>query len=184
MTEEIDWEPLIETAGRVARQITEKWSVVEYDDVKQEICYYLVENLQSLRPRITDGDFIYSVCMVVGKRYASKERNHYDLHDDEYWYTPDEVRIALKSFVHSDEEIGKVIGKKDDLTNAYISDNIVTARLDATRALGKLTKSQHEAVYRLFVFGLPATDETQRRAAYRAVDNLTKYMNWNVRTGR
>lgn len=184
MTEEIDWEPLIEIAGKVAWQINEKWSVVEYDDVKQEILFYLLENLKVLRSRIMDEDFIYSVCVTVGRRYASKERNHYDLHDDEYWYTPDEVRIALKSFVHSDEEIGRVIGKKDDLTKAYISDNIISARLDVTKALSKLPKNQHELVYRIFVFGLPPVDETQRRAAYRAVDNLTERMNWNVRTGR
>ncbi|MFE8916843.1 hypothetical protein [Streptomyces globisporus] len=184
MTEEFDWEPLIETAGKVAGQIAEKWSVVEADDVKQEILEYLLRMRKALADHVHDEDFIYRVCMVAGKRYASKERGHYDLMDDQYWYTPDEVRIALKSFVYSDEEIGQVIGKKDDLTRSLISDNITSARTDATKAMGKLTQGQREAVQRLFVFGLPPKDENQRRAAYRAVDSLTQVMNRNVRTGR
>ncbi|KQX43512.1 hypothetical protein ASD97_25910 [Streptomyces sp. Root63] len=185
MTEEqFDWEPLIEIAGNVAVRISEHWSVVEVDDVKQEILEYLLRERKSLAPHVHDEDLMYRICMVAGKRYASKERSHYDLMDDQYWYTPEEVRIALRSFVYSDEEIGQVIGKKDDLTRSLISDNITSARTDATKAIGKLSEGQQEAIQRVFVFGLPPNDENQRRAAYRAVDSLTQVMNRNTRTGR
>ncbi|MGC9439294.1 hypothetical protein [Streptomyces sp. WG5] len=179
-----DWEPIIEIAGKVAWEVAEKWSVVEVDDVKQEIMMYLLENREKLSEHFGDEEFVRKVCWVAGKRYASKERGHYDLMDDQYWYTPDEVRIALRSLVHSDEEIGQVIGKKDDLTKAVISDNIVSARADAEKGLQKLTRGYQEAVQRLFVWGLPPKDENERRAAYRAIDSLTAIMNRNIRTGR
>ena len=184
MTEQIDWEPVIEIAGKVAWEIAEKWSVVEADDVKQEIMIHLLEEKDRLSEHFGDEEFIRKVCWTAGKRFAAKERAHYDLMDDQYWYTPDEVRIALRSFVHSDEDIGKVIGKKDDLTKAVISDNIVTARADAEKGLQKLSKGYQEAVWRMFVCGLPPEGENERRAAYRAVDSLTAIMNRNLRTGR
>lgn len=185
MTEEFfDWEPVIEVAGKVAWEIAEKWSVVEADDVKQEILTYLLEDRQSTAEYAKDLDFLRKVCWTVGKRYASKERGYYDLIDDQYWYTPDEVRIALRSFVYSDEEIGKVIGNRDDLVRARISDNIVSARADATKGLSKLTKAQEAAVSRVFIYGLPPRDENERRAAYRGVESLTQIMNRNIRSGR
>lgn len=185
MTEEsFDWEPIIEIATKVSWEISEKWSVVEADDVKQEILEHLLRERKNIAPHAADEDFIRKACWVAGKRFAAKERAHYDLMDDQYWYTPDEVRIALRSFIHSDEEIGKVIGKKDDLTKSVISDNIVTARADAEKGLQKLSKGHQEAVWRLFVCGLPPEGENERRAAYRAVDSLTQIMNRSIRTGR
>lgn len=184
MTEQFDWVPVIEIAGKVAYEIAEKWSVVEVDDVKQEILEELLRQRENIAPHVNDEDFLRKVCWVAGKRYASKERNHYDLIDDQYWYTPEEVRIALKSFIYSDEEIGQVIGKKDDLTRARISDNIVTARTDASKGIPKLSQGYQEALQRVFIYGLPPKDENERRAAYRAVDSLTQIMNRNIRTGR
>ncbi|MFJ3084404.1 hypothetical protein ACIPJG_32260 [Streptomyces halstedii] len=180
----MDWEPLIEIAGKVAYEISEKWSVVEVDDVKQEILEHLLRERKNIAPHANDEEFVRKVCWTAGKRYAAKERAHYDLMDDQYWYTPDEVRIALKSFIYSDEEIGEVIGKKDDLTKMVISDNIITARTDASKAMAKLSEGYQEAVQRVWVFGLPPKDENERRAAYRALDSLTQVMNRNVRTGR
>ena len=184
MTQQLDWEPIIEVAGKVAYEIADKWSVVEADDVKQEILTYLLENRDRTEGFAADTDFLRRVCWTVGKRYASKERSYYDLVDDQYFYTPGEVRLALRSFVYSDEEIGQVIGKKDDLTRSRISDNIITARVDAQRGLRKLNDGYQKAVQRVFILGLPPKDENERRTAYRAVDALTQIMNRNIRTGR
>lgn len=184
MTEQFDWEPLIEIAGKVAWEIAEKWQVVEADDVKQEILEHLFRERKNITPHAHDEEFLRKVCWTAGKRFAAKERAHYDLMDDQYWYTPEEVRIALRSVVLSDEDIGKVIGKKDDLVRARITDNIVTARADVDKALPKLSVGYQKAVQKVFTWGLPAKDENERRAAYRAVDALTQIMNRNIRTGR
>lgn len=184
MNEQFDWEPVIEIADKVSREIAEKWSVVEADDVKQEIMVHLLEERHVVARVADDTDLLRKICWNAGRRFAAKERNHYDLMDDQYWYTPDEVRTALRSFVYSDEEIGQVIGKKDDLTRARISDNIVTARVDASKGIQKLSEGYKEVIQRVFIYGLPPRDDNERRASYRAVDALTKVMNRNVRTGR
>lgn len=182
--EEFNWVPIIKIADKVAREIAEKWSVVEADDVKQEIMTHLLEERRILERIQADEDLIRKVCWNAGRRYAAKERAYYDLMDDQYFYTPGEVRLALRSFVYSDEEIGQIIGKKDDLNRCVISDNVITARADASKALGRLTERQREVVTRVFIYGLPPKDANQRRAAYRAVDALTQIMNRNIRTGR
>jgi hypothetical protein len=184
MNTEFDWEPIIEIADKVSREIAEKWSVVEADDVKQEIMVHLLEEKHIVIRVADDTDMLRKICWNAGKRFAAKERLHFDLMDDQYFYTPEEARTALKSFVYSDEEIGQVIGKKDDLTKTRISDNIITARTDASKGLQKLTKGYQEAVLRVFVYGLPPKDDNERRAAYRAVDSLTQIMNRSIRTGR
>lgn len=184
MTEEFDWEPIIAIAGQVAHKIAEKWAVVEVDDVKQEIMVHLLNERHITEQYAHDADLIQKICWNAGKRYAAKERSYYDLMDDQYFYTPDEVRQALRSFVHSDEEIGQIIGKKDDLTKSVISDNIITARVDASKGLTKLPKGYQQVIHRVFICGLPPRDENERRTSYRAVDSLTKAMNRNIRTGR
>ena len=181
---DFDWTPIIEIAGKVAWEIAEKWSCVEADDVKQEILEHLLRERKKLAEHLGDEVFVRKVCWVAGKRFASKERRHFDLMDDQYWYTPDEVRLALRSFVHSDEDIGQLIGKKDDLVRAVISDNIVSARADASKALEKLPEAYQMAVNKVFIFGLPVESDGERRAAYRAIDSLTALMNRNIRTGR
>jgi hypothetical protein len=181
---EFDWEPIIGIADKVSREIAEKWSVVEADDVKQEIMVHLLNERHITEQYADDEDIIRKICWNAGKRFAAKERSYYDLMDDQYWYTPDEVRQALRSFVHSDEEIGQVIGKRDDLTKSVISDNIITARVDASKGIQKLTKAYQTVVHRVFICGLPPRDDNERRAAYRAVDSLTRIMNRNIRTGR
>jgi hypothetical protein len=184
VSEQFDWEPIIAIAGKVAYEISEKWSVVEADDVKQEIMVHLLQERHIIEKHKDDTDLLRKICWNAGRRYAARERNHYDLMDDQYFYTPDEVRIALRSFVYSDEEIGQVIGKKDDLTQARISDNIITARMDASKGIQKLSQGYKEVVQRVFIYGLPPKDDNERRASYRAVDSLTQIMNRNIRTGR
>lgn len=185
MTEaEMDWVPVIEIADKVSREIAEKWSVVEADDVKQEIMVHLLEERHIVARVADDTDLVRKICWNAGRRFASKERAHYDLMDDQYWYTPDEVRTALRSFTYTDEEIGQVIGKRDDLVRARISDNIVTARADASKGMSKLSEAYRKVAMRVFVYGLPPKDDNERRAAYRAADSLTQIMNRNIRTGR
>ncbi|MCX4554109.1 hypothetical protein [Streptomyces sp. NBC_01500] len=181
---EIDWVPLIEIAGKVACEIADKWSVVEADDVKQEILTHLMTEKHILSRYTDDEALLRKVCWNAGKRYAAKERNHFDLMDDQYYYTPEEVRVALRSFTYTDDEIGQLMGKEDDLTRCRISDNILTARTDASKAIPKLNDRHQEALQRVFIYGIPARDQSEERAAYRAVDTLAKIMNRNARTGR
>ncbi|MFB8199414.1 hypothetical protein [Kitasatospora purpeofusca] len=179
---ELDWDRLDGIAHKVAREISLKWPVVEADDVRQEIMVHMVEQAEHVAKKADDDEFIRQLSWRVAKSYASKEQNQRDLLDDQYYYTPDEARTALRSFLYTDEEISSLIGKKDDLTRCRISDNIFSARMDAATGLRKLTDRYREVLTRIYIQGLPPRDESERRTSYRAVDALAIAMNSSVRS--
>jgi DNA-directed RNA polymerase specialized sigma24 family protein len=181
---ELDWDRLSDLADKVAREIAQKWVIVEADDVKQEILLHAVEEKHIIAQYQGDEDLLRRIFYNAGRRYASKERAHLDLMDDQYYYTPDEVRTVMRSFIYTDEEISSQIGKKDDLTRCTIADNIVSARVDASNGLQRINPSYRELIMRQYVYGLPAADDAERRRGYRAIDALALEMNRNIRTGR
>ncbi|MFG3582587.1 hypothetical protein [Streptomyces sp. NPDC047990] len=181
---ELDWDRLSQLADKVAREIAQKWVIVEAEDVSQEILLHALQEKHVIEKYQNDEDLLRRIFYNAGRRYASKERAYLDLMDDQYYYTPDEVRSVVRSFIYTDEEISSQIGKKDDLTRCVIGDNIVSARVDASLALQRINPEYRELIMRQYVYGLPAADDAERRRGYRAVDALALEMNRNIRTGR
>ncbi|MFG3176613.1 hypothetical protein ACGFZC_16330 [[Kitasatospora] papulosa] len=181
---EIDWEALEPLAVKVAREIVGKWPIVETDDVKQEIMLHALKEKHLVAQYQGDTEILRRIFWNAGRRYAAKERAYLDLTDDQYSYIPDEVRGVMRSFIYTDAEVSEQIGKKDDLTRCVITDNIVSARLDAEKGMGRINKDYAEVIMRLFVYGLPPVDDAERKRGYRAIDALTAEMNRNIRTGR
>jgi DNA-directed RNA polymerase specialized sigma24 family protein len=181
---EVDWEALAPLAEKVAREIAGKWSIVEVDDVKQEILLHAYSEKHLIAQYQGNTEILRKIFWNAGRRYAAKERAYLDLMDDQYFYTPDEVRGVMRSFIYTDAEVSEQIGKKDDLTRCVITDNILSARLDAEKGVKRLNRDYQEVIMRLFVYGLTPDNETDRKRGYRAIDALTAEMNRNIRTGR
>jgi DNA-directed RNA polymerase specialized sigma24 family protein len=181
---EINWEALEPLAEKIAYEITAKWQIVEADDVKQEILLHALQQQSIIARYQDDEETLRKIFYKAGRQYASKERDYYDLMDDQYYYTPLEVRQVVRSFVYTDAEVSQQIGKKDDLTRCTIADNILSARLDAEKAMKRINRDYQEVIMRLFVYGLNANDENDRKRGYRAIDALTAEMNRVIRTGR
>ncbi|MVO87399.1 hypothetical protein GPA10_22195 [Streptomyces sp. p1417] len=181
---EIDWEALEPLAEKVAREVAGKWSIVEADDVKQEILLHALQEKHIIAEYLGNEELLRRVFWTAGRRYAAKERAYLDLMDDQYFYTPEEVRGVMRSFIYTDAEVSQQIGKKDDLTRCVITDNILSARLDAEQSIKRLTRDYQEVIMRVFVYGLTPADAADRKRGYRAIDALTAEMNRNIRTGR
>lgn len=181
MAAEIDWPPLIELAEKVSYEVAAKWSVVEPDDVKQEILLHAMEEKERIAEIQDDEDLLRRIFWTAGRRYASKERDYHDRQDGQYIYTPHEARLALRSFLFTDEELSHMMGLKDDLLGCRITDTLVTARIDASTSMKRLSKRYQEVLYRCFVYGLPARSEAERRMSYRAADALAAAMNRTLR---
>lgn len=177
---EIDWAYVANEADKVARSIAVNWVIVEKDDVKQSILLHAYENRKYIEANNNEA-FIYSFCKKAGMQFVSAERDKRDVEDGQFYYTPDEARAALKTFVLSDEEIGQRVGSFDDLLMCRITDSLMSARMDATIALARLPKDQQALIMRIYVMGLPAADDTQRKASNRAVDALARQMNRDLR---
>jgi len=178
---QVDWAEMAEVADKVARSISSNWAIVEKDDVKQQILLNAYERRTTLEEHWGDGAFVYAFCRKVGNQYASAERDGMDLLDGRYYYTPAEVRKALATFVYSDDELGGMLGQEDDLLRCRITDNIMSARMDASMALNRLPKHTRAVLLKRYVYGLPAADDSERKAANRAVDALARQMNRDLR---
>ncbi|MFF8629656.1 hypothetical protein [Streptomyces werraensis] len=181
---EINWEALEPLVEKVAREIVTKWTIVDADDVKQEIMLHAVQEQRVIAQYQGNEEILRKIFWNAGRRYAAKERAYLDLMDDQYHYTPDEVRGVMRSFVYTDAEVSEQIGKRDDLTRCVITDNIISARLDAEKGFKRLNRDYQEAIMRQFVYGLSAENDADKRRGYRAIDALTAEMNRGIRTGR
>ncbi|MEN8656252.1 hypothetical protein ABCR94_38205 [Streptomyces sp. 21So2-11] len=177
---EIDWAHVAEIADRTASSFARTWRIIEKDDCKQAILLHAYERRKMLEDNYND-DFLRMFCKKAGNQYASKERDARDVEDGTYYYTPDEAKLALASFIYSDEELGQMLGRADDLLSCRITDNLVSARLDASIALNRLTKSQREVLTRRYVYGLPFRDDTERKASNRSLEALARQMNRDLR---
>ncbi|MEU3351271.1 hypothetical protein [Streptomyces sp. NPDC037389] len=181
-TVELDWAYLSGLADKVAYSIAQKWSVVEKDDVKQEILTHAYEQRPAIEANYESEDILWNIFQKAGTQYASRERNYRDLIDDQYYYTPDEAKAALRSFMYTDDELAEMMGKKDDLLQARVTDNMISARIDATASMKKLSTRYQQLLMRRFVYGLPVADLADRKALSRAVVALSQQMNRSLRT--
>jgi DNA-directed RNA polymerase specialized sigma24 family protein len=181
---EINWEALEPLAEKISYEIASKWAIVEADDVKQEIMLHAVEEKHIIAAYQGNEEILRKIFYTAGRRYAAKERAYLDLMDDQYFYTPDEVRGVMRSFVYTDAEVSAQIGKKDDLTRCVITDNILSARLDAEKSIKRLNRDYQEVVLRHFVYGMSPENDADKKRGYRAIDALTAEMNRTIRVGR
>ncbi|MES9589986.1 hypothetical protein ABWK57_14160 [Streptomyces sp. NPDC094045] len=181
---ELDWAYLADLADKVAYNISQKWSIVEKDDVKQEVLLHAYEHRPAIEANYGSEDFLWKIFNKAGTQYASKERNYYDLQDDTYYYTPDEAKAALRTFLYTDEELGQMVGKKDDLLSSRVTDNLVSARMDAAASLKKLPERYQQLLLTRHVYGLPVPEQSDRQALSRAVVALAQAMNRTIRTAK
>ncbi|MFT2017697.1 hypothetical protein ACMA1D_17930 [Streptomyces sp. 796.1] len=181
---ELDWAYLAGLAERVAIGIAQKWHIVESADVKQEILLHAYTHRATIEAHYGSEDFLWKIFHKAGTQYASRERNYRDLLDDTYYYTPDEAKLAVQTFLYTDAELGEVVGKKDDLLRTRVGDNIVSARADAATALKKLPERYKQLLMRRHVYGLPVSDQADRQALSRATVALAQQMNRTLRIRR
>ncbi|MFF3453270.1 hypothetical protein ACFYXH_02885 [Streptomyces sp. NPDC002730] len=178
---EIDWENMAKVADKVAASVARSWSVVEKDDVKQAILLHAYERRPMLEAHYENEAFIWQFCRKVGTQFASAERDARDVQDGRYYYTPSEAKMALSTFVYSDEEMGGMVGREDDLLACRITDSLMSARLDASIALNRLPQQTRAVLMKRYVYGLPPESDTERKASNRGLDVLARQMNRDLR---
>lgn len=174
---EIDWAHMADLADKAARSVANAWPNVEKDDVKQTILLHAYERRPMLEEHAGNEIFLAQFCKKVGTQHASAVRDALDVEDGGYYYTPDEARMALMTFIYSDDELGQMLGREDDLLKCRITDNLVTARIDASVAMNRLPKHVQTILMKRYVYGIPPSDPTERKASNRAVDVLARQMN-------
>jgi DNA-directed RNA polymerase specialized sigma24 family protein len=178
----LDWEYLSDLADKVARSVAAAWSVVEKDDVKQEILLHAYEKRAAIEQHYGDEDMLWRIFRKAGIQYASAERDARDLLDDRYYYTPDEAKAALRSFLYTDQELGELLGRRDDLLSCKVTDNLLSARMDAAASLKKLPNRYQNLLMTKYVYGLPVDNTADAMALSRAAVALARAMNRTLRS--
>ncbi|QUI30662.1 hypothetical protein H9W91_07135 [Streptomyces alfalfae] len=181
-TVELDWGYLSGLADKVAYSIASQWAIVEKDDVKQEILTHAYEFRSVIEANYGNEDFLWKIFKKAGVQYASRERDFRDLMDDQYYYTPDEAKAALQTLLYTEEEMANLMGKRDDLIRARVTDNLLSARMDAQIAMKRLSARQEALLMRRYVYGLPIEKGADEVALSRAVVALARQMNRTLRT--
>ncbi|MFF9481418.1 hypothetical protein [Streptomyces sp. NPDC014733] len=181
-TVELDWAYLSKLADKVAGSIASSWAIVEKDDVKQEILKHAYEFRSTVEEYYAHEDFLWKLFKKAGVQYASRERDYRDLMDDRYYYTPDEAKRALATFLYTDEELAELLGRRDDLLRCDVTDALLSARMDAQSALKRLSQRQQALLLRRYVYGLPIETNADEVALSRAVVALARQMNRVLRT--
>lgn len=151
-----------------ARRVAAQWpSVVEKDDLEQEIVLHLIERPGALARLFEEPEqqVRQSFLIKVGHQIASKEQQDYDRFSGNYLYDTAEVRGFLDRQIWTIKD--KLSAEKQDLEEGL---SILAERN---------SKAYAEIVNRFFHDIVPA-DSAGRMRVLRAIETLTELMN---RTG-
>jgi hypothetical protein len=124
------------------------------------------------------------VTAVMGKlaaAYASAERYDFTVRSARYLYTPDEVRALLEHayFDVSLRETSVPTGP-DDRTSLVIWENVCVALWDMDAAFDAINGLDKLRLVSRYKFGAEFSSDAEKKATYRAVDTLTRYLNERV----
>ncbi|WP_274911780.1 hypothetical protein [Streptomyces sp. WZ-12] len=162
---DINWTEAQEIARVQATQIAKRWPVVEVEDVEQEIVLWAAENINAWQGK-TDA-VKHGIFKKVATRYASGERTYQDMFTCQYWYTPEEVRAALRSLTEPPESFSHINSDSSPLL----------AKMDVERALKKIPDRYKKLMFEHIVLGRPFPSPGDKKATYRGVDILTSWIN-------
>jgi hypothetical protein len=112
----------------------------------------------------------------VANKYASDERYEFMLHTAQYIYTPKEVRRLLEGFWNEDAR--SVPSGDDDQINP--STDTATGYLDVEAAMQDMPNEDVWRLKRRYSEGEDYPTPAARKAAERAVDRLTRLMNYRA----
>lgn len=145
----------------VARQVQNKWPNLEWEDIRQEVWLYLVENRGELTKVVKDSD--NQLLRKVTSERASALTRDQEIAWGKYEYGTKHVRSMLEAGLLHDDRMG-TLSERHDLDSA-MSDIAVEY-------------PQHwDAITHRYYNDEPVVTDVERKRLQRAVDKLTELMN-------
>lgn len=172
-------EKAIEMAEAIGRSVAREYPGVEAEDLSSEALVVLMEKYPLLVGK--DAGYIHRVLMEAATSHAAKERYEYMLGTSAYIYRPSEVRALLKE-VYWSPDLWEVPSGKDDYLSATVSaDTVFVSVLDIQQAWSSLKRAYTDVLTRVFRDG---HEPGHSQEVTRAIDALTRQLNWRVNRGR
>lgn len=174
---------LLPTIRRVATQYHREYPGIEFDDIYQELCLFVLEKGGSIKPEMSPA-YILS---RRAKQYCGEESMRASMVVANYTYSPRDVRRMLRDALTAPERTyvaggstgaeGGVRSTEEGIEPAAAANwDAVAAASDVKAALQSAPKADREVLFRAYVC-LAELTPAERKAAGRAVDRLTAEMN-------
>lgn len=144
-----------------ARGAGRKWPTLDWEDIRQDMWVYLLENLPELDKLVKEEDPSTQLRRVAGQR-AAMAADVYEFFSGQYEYGTDEVRALL--------EMGLIINR--EAATLTESTDLSTGML----MLKDKNKTYFDAIVSRFVHGITG-DNTEVKTVTRAIESLTVLMN-------
>jgi hypothetical protein len=149
----------VETAARGSAR---KWPTLDWEDVRQDVWVYLMENAPEMEKLLKEEDPSTQLRRISGQR-AAMAADVYEFFSGQYEYGTDEVRVLLEMGLITNREAA-TLTESTDLSTGMLM-------------LQAKNLSQFDAIVDRYVHGIPSPDKTAAKVVERAVDGLTVLMN-------
>ena len=180
----------------ISKQIARDYPDIDWQDIRQEIALFIVENGKSIKSKSEGGNprkFLH----LVGNNYAKKLRTQHMVLTPQYAYRPNDVKLILENaffgpdksaYVPDDARspLSKTFNSYDPAGGFSVQDvdpfheaDYLEISSDVLAALKKLKPEQKEAIFRRYALQeVPENNSWERKRLNNAINELTRKLNW------
>jgi DNA-directed RNA polymerase specialized sigma24 family protein len=163
-----DW---IEETSKIAKSFCRTYISIDWEDLRQELCVWLVEKWEPLCEHNRSDQYIRECLSNTAKNYCAREMGTARHFSDQHVYTNEEARKAVEAWF---------AGTYDYVPEGAESvrgDDDITVACDVGLAFNKLTENSQNILRAKYFENDSFEGPRERQALKRAVDILTKKMN-------
>lgn len=180
----------------VAKSVARDYPDIDWEDVRQELVVFVLENAKSLKGR-DEGGNPRKLFGLVGQTYAKKVRTQHMILSPQYAYRPSEIKLILETaFFGPDSSSYVPDDARDPLSrtfNVYDPDgafqvqsvdpfhlpDAIEISSDIKAAMMKLKPEHKEAIFERYVLmEVPDNSSWKRKRLNNAINELTRQLNW------
>lgn len=192
----VSYEDLKKEIDYVAHQVARDYPDIDWQDLRQELCIFVLENGKSLKPR-SEGGNPKKILTLVANQKAKNMRTQHMILTPQYAYRPEDIKLILEhaflepsgsAYVPDDARhpLSKTFNVYDSENNFqvfgvdpfHIPDFIEVAS-DVKAAMMKLKPELREAIFKRYALGeVPDNASWERKRLNNAINELTRKLNW------
>lgn len=191
----VTYEELAESIDIIARRVARDYPDIDWEDVRQELCIYVLTNANSIKPR-SEGGNPERFLTLEAQTYCGKVRAEHLTFTPQYAYRPSDIKLILETafensprsaFVPDDARspLSTTFNVFDagstwsvhDVDPFHEIDSVEIAS-DVKAAIKQLKPTDREALFDRYVLGIqPGNDSWGRKKLNRAINRLTHKIN-------
>jgi DNA-directed RNA polymerase specialized sigma24 family protein len=190
------YEDLATDIDRVAKNVASDYPDIDWEDLRQELALFVVENGPSIK-MYDEGGNPRRLLNLVAQSYSKKLRTQHMSLTPQYAYRPSDIKQILEtafldtpatSYVPDDARspLSKTFNLFDPNNNFSVAEvdpfheaDAIEIASDVKACLLKLKPELRRAIFDRYVVGIiPDNSSYERKRLNKAVNELTRKLNW------